>query len=152
MSDRFIQLVIRLNFELTNADFYDHADLDNHFILIYGCPLLGWMRNNQTTANFVKFTDYIEYQVNHGYYVEPTIAPKFKVVNTGSSQINLANLTLRYYYTVDSEKQQNFWCDNSGMMSGSNYIDVTKNVTGKFVKMSTTAQGTDYYLEVGFSK
>ncbi|MGB8451621.1 MAG: cohesin domain-containing protein [Anaerocolumna sp.] len=80
-----------------------------------------------------------------------TIAPKFKVVNTGSSPINLANLTLRYYYTVDSEKEQNFWCDSSGMMSGSDYIDVTKNVTGKFVKMSTTAQGTDNYLEVGFS-
>lgn len=80
-----------------------------------------------------------------------TIAPKFKVFNTGSSPINLANLTLRYYYTVDSEKQQSFWCDNSGMMSGSNYVDVTKNVTGKFVKMSPTAEGTDYYLEVGFS-
>lgn len=80
-----------------------------------------------------------------------TINPKFKVVNTDSSPINLANLTLRYYYTVDSEKQQNFWCDQAGMMSGSNYIDVTKNVTGKFVKMSTTAQGADYYLEVGFN-
>jgi trimeric autotransporter adhesin len=80
-----------------------------------------------------------------------TIAPKFKVVNTGSSPINLANFTLRYYYTVDSEKQQNFWCDSSGMMSGANYIDVTKNVTGKFVTMSTTAQDTDFYLEVGFS-
>ncbi|WFR58822.1 cohesin domain-containing protein [Anaerocolumna sp. AGMB13025] len=80
-----------------------------------------------------------------------TIAPKFKVINTGSSPIDLANLTLRYYYTVDSEKEQSFWCDSSGMMSGSNYVDVTKNVTGKFVHMSTTAQGADNYLEVGFS-
>ncbi|WP_349772641.1 glycoside hydrolase family 48 protein [Lacrimispora xylanisolvens] len=55
-----------------------------------------------------------------------SIVPKFKLTNTGKTSITLADLKLRYYYTIDEEKDQNFWCDWSTVGSS--------NVTGTFVK------------------
>jgi hypothetical protein len=66
-----------------------------------------------------------------------------RIVNTGSSSVALSNLKVRYYYTIDGVKPQNFWCDWS--MSG------TGNVTGSFVTMSTPRTGADTYVEVGFT-
>ena len=40
-----------------------------------------------------------------------SIYPRFKVTNTSSNSINLADLKLRYYYTIDQEQPQKFWCD-----------------------------------------
>ncbi len=80
-----------------------------------------------------------------------SIYAKYKVTNNTGAPLNLADLKLRYYYTIDEEKQQNFWCDHAGMMNGYNYTDVTSKVTGKFVKMSQTTSTADYYLEVGFA-
>lgn len=71
------------------------------------------------------------------------IAPRFKIVNTGTESINLSDVKLRYYYTIDGEKAQNFWCDWSS--AG------TANVTGTFVKLATAKTGADYYLEIGFA-
>ena len=72
-----------------------------------------------------------------------SIYPKFLLTNTGSSPINLSEVKLRYYYTIDGEKEQTFWCDWSPVGSS--------NVSGKFVKLSSTATGADYYLEISFS-
>jgi endoglucanase len=71
------------------------------------------------------------------------IAPRFKIVNTGTESINLSDVKLRYYYTIDGEKAQNFWCDWSS--AG------TANVTGTFVKLTTAKTGADNYLEIGFT-
>ncbi|WP_068504688.1 glycosyl hydrolase [Paenibacillus kribbensis] len=71
------------------------------------------------------------------------ISPRFKIVNTGDSAIQLSDVKLRYYYTIDGEKSQNFWCDWSSIGSA--------NVTGKFVKLATPVAGADYYLEIGFT-
>lgn len=72
-----------------------------------------------------------------------TIAPRINIVNTGTSAINLANVKLRYYYTVDANKPQAFWCDWSSVGSS--------NVTGTFVTMATPKTGADTYFEVGFA-
>ena len=80
-----------------------------------------------------------------------SIYAKYKVTNNTGAPLNLADLKLRYYYTIDEEKQQNFWCDHAGMMNGYNYVDVTSKVTGTFVKMSQTTSTADYYFEVGFA-
>lgn len=71
------------------------------------------------------------------------LSPKFKVVNTGDGDINLANVTLRYYYTIDGEVTQNFWCDWASTGSA--------NVKGEFVKLKTPLTGADYYLEISFT-
>ncbi len=71
------------------------------------------------------------------------IAPRFKLYNTGTTSINLSDVKIRYYYTVDGEKAQNFWCDWSSAGSS--------NITGTFVKLATVKTNADYYLEIGFT-
>jgi len=71
------------------------------------------------------------------------ISPKFKICNTGSEPVALKELKLRYYYTADGEKPQNFFCDYSETGASS--------VTGTFVKMPVAVEGADHYLEIGFS-
>ncbi|MFZ5987336.1 MAG: cellulose binding domain-containing protein [Bacillota bacterium] len=71
------------------------------------------------------------------------VGPKFKLINKGTSSISLADVKIRYYYTIDGEKSQNFYVDWTSVG--------TSNVTGKFIKVSTPKLGADYYLEVGFT-
>jgi len=71
------------------------------------------------------------------------ISPKFKVVNTGNSAIQLSDVKVRYYYTIDGEEAQSFWSDWASIGSA--------NVTSKFVKLASPVAGADYALEVGFT-
>lgn len=70
------------------------------------------------------------------------IAPRIKLINTGTTAINLSDVKIRYYYTINGEKDQAFWCDYSTIGSS--------NVNGTFVKMSTPKTNADYYLEFSF--
>jgi endo-1,4-beta-xylanase len=72
-----------------------------------------------------------------------TVYMNFKLLNTGSSAIALSNVKLRYYYTVDGSKTQNFYCDYSPVGSS--------NVNGTFVTMPAAKTGADTYVEVGFT-
>ncbi|MDF2987927.1 MAG: xeg74 [Eubacterium sp.] len=72
-----------------------------------------------------------------------TLNPKLKLINTGTTPVTLSNVKIRYYYTIDGEKAQSFWCDWSTAGSA--------NVTGSFTKMPTAKTGADYYLEIGFT-
>ncbi|HEY9059987.1 MAG TPA: cellulose binding domain-containing protein [Pseudobacteroides sp.] len=65
----------------------------------------------------------------------------FSVVNTGNTIINLKDVTIRYYYTIDGEKNQSLDC----------WAQEDKaNITYRFVKMSKPAEKADYYVEIGF--
>jgi hypothetical protein len=66
-----------------------------------------------------------------------------KLFNTGTSSINLSNVKLRYYYTVDGAKPQAFYCDYSPLGSA--------NATGTFITMPTAKVGADTYVEIGFT-
>lgn len=72
------------------------------------------------------------------------IMPRYKLTNTGTTPIKLSDVKIRYYYTIDGENGQSFWCDWSNV--GSN------NVTGTFVKMDQATEDADYYLETGFTE
>ncbi|SDS74621.1 Cellulose binding domain-containing protein [Paenibacillaceae bacterium GAS479] len=74
--------------------------------------------------------------------------PQFKVINNGTTSLNLADLKLRYYFTADGVQAQTFSSDWAA--KGSTAI-ATSNVTGKFVAFSPVSNGADTYLEVGFS-
>lgn len=71
------------------------------------------------------------------------ITPRLKLSNTGTDSINLSDVKVRYYYTIDGEKAQSFWCDWSSAGTG--------NVTSKFVKMAESKADADHYLEIGFT-
>jgi endoglucanase len=83
------------------------------------------------------------------FYNQSTVATgnqvylNIKLVNTGTSAINLSNIQMRYYYTVDGAKPQTFYCDYTSVGSG--------NVTGTFVTMASPKTGADTYLEIGFA-
>jgi hypothetical protein len=66
-----------------------------------------------------------------------------RLVNTGINVIPLSKVKIRYYYTIDGAKPQNFSCDWSSIGSG--------NVTGTFVTMLTPKTGADTFLEIGFT-
>ncbi|WP_339282115.1 glycoside hydrolase family 9 protein [Paenibacillus sp. FSL H8-0282] len=72
-----------------------------------------------------------------------SLSPRIKLKNTGTTAINLSDVKLHYYYTIDGEKDQNFWCDWSTVGSS--------NVTGAFVKLPAPLTGADHYLEIGFT-
>jgi hypothetical protein len=66
-----------------------------------------------------------------------------KLINTGSSAISLSNVKVRYFYTIDGVKTQNFYCDYSPVGSA--------NVNGTFVTMAAPKTGADTYVEIGFT-
>ncbi|KNY29255.1 cellulose binding domain-containing protein [Pseudobacteroides cellulosolvens] len=74
-----------------------------------------------------------------------SIKIKFKLVNNGVSAINLLNMKLRYYYSVNGYIKQSFKCTN---YSGGS----TSSVTGTFIPLTTVSSTADCYLEIGFNK
>ncbi|GIV95827.1 MAG: hypothetical protein KatS3mg057_0484 [Herpetosiphonaceae bacterium] len=85
----------------------------------------------------------VQYRAGDTNAGDNQIKPHLQIVNTGASSVPLAELTVRYWYTVDGDKPQNYWCD---------YATVgCANVTARFVKLSSPVSGADYYLEVGFT-
>lgn len=82
----------------------------------------------------------IEYSNGNTTPNSNSINPRFRLSNKGSS-VDLSKIKICYYYTINGEKKQTFWCDWS---SASN-----SNVTGNFKKLSNKSSA-DYCLEIGF--
>lgn len=85
----------------------------------------------------------LQYMCGESNTTTNSIVPKFKLTNESNSSIALSDVKIRYYYTIDTEAPQSFWCDWSTVGSS--------NVTGKFKKMSTPGKNADHYLEIGFN-
>lgn len=74
--------------------------------------------------------------------ISNTLFLKLTITNNGLAPINLSDLKIRYYYTVNGEQPQNLYCDFASV--GDN------NITSNFVKLSTPETDADYYVEIGF--
>lgn len=68
---------------------------------------------------------------------------RMKVINTGSKSVILKDVKLRYYYTMEGDKEQMFVIDWS--------TTGAENMTGNFVKMDSSKDKADTYLEIGFT-
>lgn len=99
--------------------------------------------NNNTSASGSSGKVVVQYSNSNAADSSNSINPRLKLVNNSGSSINLKDVKLRYYYTIDGEKPQTFWCDWSS--AG------TSNVIGSFVKLSSAKNGADYCLEIGFA-
>ncbi len=66
-----------------------------------------------------------------------------KLSNSNSSPIELKDVTLRYWYTVDVPKEEVTVCDYATIDCG--------NVQERIVKMQPPRSGADEYLEISFS-
>lgn len=71
------------------------------------------------------------------------VKPHLKLENKGSTDVNLADVTVRYWYTTGSGQAQNFACD---------YVAIScSSITGKFVPVVPARTGASYYFEIGFT-
>jgi hypothetical protein len=70
------------------------------------------------------------------------IKPGLQVLNTGSTALNLATVTVRYYFTRDGNAY-NIWCDWAQVGCG--------NLTTRVVPLPGPVNGADAYLEVAFT-
>ncbi|MNN25076.1 Exoglucanase-2 precursor [compost metagenome] len=84
----------------------------------------------------------IQYRTNDTSANDNQIRAHFKVVNNGDEAISLSDVKLRYYYTIDGDKSQQFNCDYAVVGSS--------NVSGSFVKLANAVTEADYYLEISF--
>lgn len=76
---------------------------------IYLCNYLEWMRNNQTTAGFTKFTDYIEYQISHDHYIEACL-DRYYLSCSGEYQ-KIHNIHTTFIYGFDQESKEIYISD-----------------------------------------
>lgn len=70
----------------------------------------------------------------------PLIQPAFEILNTGTTSIPLSSLTIRYWYTSDGNKTQQFVCDYALVGCG--------NVTGTFNTLTPATSTADSYLQI----
>lgn len=85
----------------------------------------------------------VQYRAGDTNASDNQIKPLLQLVNNGSSSIPLNELTLRYWYTRDGNRTQNFFCDWA-------QLNCT-NITARFGELTGAVDGADTYLEVGFS-
>ncbi len=86
----------------------------------------------------------VQYKNNDSAPGDNQIKPGLKVVNTGSSAVDLSKVTIRYYFTGDSGASTfSAWCDYAAVGCS--------NVTQKVVALSSPKAGADHYVEIGFT-
>ncbi len=85
----------------------------------------------------------VQYDCDETDSVVNRIKPLFKIYNTGTANIDIASIKIRYYYTIDGEQSQSFNIDHASGVA-------TSNCVGSFVKMASPKTGADYYMELSF--
>ncbi|MFD1176360.1 endo-1,4-beta-xylanase [Paenibacillus puldeungensis] len=85
----------------------------------------------------------VQYRVGDSNAGDNQLKPHLRIANRGDDAVPLSELTLRYWYTVDGDKTQQFNCDWAQLGCS--------NLSGSLVKMAEAKPGADYYIEVKFS-
>jgi hypothetical protein len=85
----------------------------------------------------------LQYKTNNASSTSQGISPNLKLFNTGTSGIQLTEIKIRYWFTVDGDRPQSYWCDYADLDCG--------NISSQFVYLATPRAGADYYLEIGFA-
>jgi len=61
----------------------------------------------------------------------------------GTSSIPLSEVKIRYWYSMDSNSAQNYWCDFAVLGCA--------NINAQIIPLGTARSGADNYLEIGFT-
>ena len=86
----------------------------------------------------------VQYKNNDSAPTDNAIKPGLRLVNTGTSAVDLSKVTIRYYFTGDGGASTfGAWCDYAAVGCA--------NVTQKVVALSSPKSGADHYLEIGFT-
>nr|WP_276609476.1 cellulose binding domain-containing protein [Chengkuizengella sediminis] len=85
----------------------------------------------------------LQYKASDTNTSDNQFKPHFNIVNNGSSDISLSDLTIRYYYTLEGDQSEQFNCD---------YATVgCANVNGTNIQMTQGTAEADHYVEVTFT-
>jgi hypothetical protein len=74
---------------------------------------------------------------------DQAVMPDFKLFNNGTTPIPLSEITLRYWYTIDTNVAQTAWVDFAAIGNG--------NIVLSFAAASPVRTNADFYLQVGFT-
>ncbi|MHA6530456.1 glycoside hydrolase family 48 protein [Paenibacillus sp. BAC0078] len=85
----------------------------------------------------------VQYRTTDTNATDSQFRPQLRIVNNGTTAVDLSKVKLRYYYTIDGDKPQQFNVDYATLGGG--------NVLGSFVKLTPAVTGADYYVEVSFA-
>jgi endoglucanase len=80
---------------------------------------------------------------NPGTTVVNQIMPDLEIANIGTSSIQLSDITVRYWYTLDGQQEQQYWCDYAQLGCG--------NIAGRLVSLSAPRTNANSYLELSFA-
>jgi endoglucanase len=84
----------------------------------------------------------LEYQNGNQSAIANQIQPSLRLTNTGQTPISLSDLTIRYWYTSDSQQDQAFACD---------YVTIgCPNTRYTIVPMKPARPNADSYIEISF--
>lgn len=83
--------------------------MDNFLIPAYFFQFISWMRNNQTTAHFTDFTEYIEYQIKNNYYLDACLDTYYLSCSNNFNKKYFIHQT--FIYGFNSEEKQVFISD-----------------------------------------
>jgi len=86
---------------------------------------------------------YVQYKASDTNPTNLEIKPHFNIVNGGTASVPVAQLALRYYYTIEPNGSQTevFHCDYAKIGCG--------GLNGTF--QATTGTNADHYMEVTFT-
>lgn len=81
-----------------------------------------------------------------------TITNNISLTHQGGADIDLAKLSLRYYYTKEGTASEGFSCDHASMQLNQEpwYAPYTDVVEGNFVSMTNPKTNASHYLEITF--
>jgi len=80
-----------------------------------------------------------------------SIRPRFCITYNNEKGLDVSKFKIRYYYTIDSDGEENFWCDYAGLNTNYNYFTIESSVKSQFVKMDKPTSLADHYLEISFA-
>lgn len=84
----------------------------------------------------------LQYRVGDNSATDNAMKPFFKIVNHGAQPVNLSNLTIRYWFTAESNTGYSFFSDYAAMGNS--------NVQGNVVSVQPAVTGADHYVEISF--
>lgn len=72
------------------------------------------------------------------------IRPHLKIVNNSDQQVDLADVTMRYWFTRDGDSSVQAWCDWA--------VAGCSNLELRVVELAVPVDGADAYVEIGFTQ
>lgn len=78
-----------------------------------------------------------------------TIGGTFVITNTGTEDLSLSEVSIKYFLTKDKDVDIAFWCDHAGGTTKGNYTSFTDSVSG--IASIATGVDTDTVIEITFS-